>query len=264
MTTTPVEHPAGPVCAEGPEFREPAPPPYFAPTPPRVPEPTPLERALEQSLDPPSHDEPPPAVPAPRPRRRRRGWAFASAGCLLLLLGGGSAGAVGLWFALDGSVPGDLEGLAGSLPGLDQLGPIGGLAGEAPDLDVVGLGEEAVILDADAEEPASDPDDASDPGPTASNRVPLEHIPAAVSGVGDSLVVRATTWGRETCTVLLKLRPLDRDWEVHTLARAGEHHSLELAVSSDLAPAFEYALFATECGAARWPADGSAHQIWLD
>jgi len=257
MTTTSASIRPGPVQDGRVDPIGPTPSPFFATT-------TPALTPLEQSLEPQAARGPLPLAPEVRPRRKRRGLVFASMGCLLLLTVGGTAGAVGVWFALGQPLPDGLPGLAEYVPGLEALGPISGPSTDAAGFEVIGLGEEAIILDADDSGDATESAGAGDPAPTASNRVPLEHVPAVVSGVGDSLIVRATTWGRETCTVLLKLRPVHQDWQVHTLARNGQNHSLELPVSSEMSPAFEYTILATGCGTARWPADCGMHRVWLD
>ena len=115
---------------------------------------------------------------------------------------------------------------------------------------------------ADTHTRASTDHAADEPAPSASvSRVSIEHSPATMSVVGDSLTLRATTPGHDDCTLKLQYKAAGQSWRSMTMSRSGSTHSQILSVDSTLSPSFDYYLVATDCGAGLWPADGSKQTV---
>lgn len=91
--------------------------------------------------------------------------------------------------------------------------------------------------------------------------VPLKHRAPSTASIGDRIVVEATTPGHDGCTVQLVWRRAGEEWTHQALLGVGQEHSLSLPIRLEMAPTFEYYLFAGTCGSGRWPEDGTSHSV---
>ncbi len=89
----------------------------------------------------------------------------------------------------------------------------------------------------------------------------LEHEARNSVSIGDRIMMEATTPGHDDCTVQLVWRRANEEWTHQALLGVGEEHSLSLPIRLEMAPTFEYYLFASTCGSGRWPADGTSHSV---